>query len=120
MSRHYIVLPAKIDAQIDGQARKLTSATIICGFDKFPTRHFFCNVSESLIPEHVDEPIWASVLDFNLDNVTSVNGFDSKLASMGVTLPASYKDALLSDWSQGRMKNEVHWNPDGTIDGVVS
>ena len=74
MSRHYIVLPAKIDAQIDGQARKLTSATIICGFDKFPTRHFFCNVSESLIPEHVDEPIWASVLDFNFDNVTSVNG----------------------------------------------
>lgn len=66
MSRHYIVLPAKIDAQIDGQARKLTSATIICGFDKFPTRHFFCNVSESLIPEHVDEPIWASVLTLTL------------------------------------------------------
>lgn len=29
MSRHYIVLPANIDAQIDGQARKLTSAAII-------------------------------------------------------------------------------------------
>lgn len=118
MSRHYIVLPAKITAQIDGQARTLTSAAVICGYDRLPHRHFFCNVSQSLFPDHIDEPVWASMFDPELDAVTSPEGFDAKLACMGITLPMAYKDHLRDDWTAEPGNLEVYWNADGTIEGA--
>lgn len=117
MSRHYILLPATINAQVDGQQHNLSSAAVICGYDRAPHRHFFCNVSETLSPIHIDYPVWASMFDPSLDAVTSADGFDDKLASMGITLPLAYKNELRRDWSAEPVNREVYWKPDGTIDG---
>lgn len=116
MSRHYIVLPATINLEEDAPSRTLSSAAVICGYDRLPIRHFFCNISESLIHDHVDEPVWASMLDPALDAVTDADGFDAKLASMGITLPAAVKNELRSDWATEPRNREVYWKPDGTID----
>jgi len=106
MSRHYIELPANLPAG---------KAAVICGYDRHPTEHFFCNVSESLHPDHIDEPLWASMFDAELAYAGSVNSFDLKLANFGINLPEAYKQALRQDWSLGSMSREVCWNEDGTI-----
>ncbi|NVL48688.1 hypothetical protein F2S72_01600 [Pseudomonas syringae pv. actinidiae] len=113
MSRHYIVLPV---ANNECQIHTLTSAAVVCGYDRLPNPHYFCNVSESLNCEHIDEPIWASILDPGLSAVTSADGFDKKLASMGIALPLALKDELRRDWSTGTVNREVYWRPDGTIE----
>lgn len=105
MSRHYIVLPAALPGG---------SAGIVCGYDRAPFTHFFLNVSESLSDDHIDEPIWASMFDEHLGNVQSVNGFDAKLASMGITLPESVKRSLQQDYDANVGNREVWWNSDGT------
>lgn len=115
MSRHYIELPANAQVAEAGQVRTLSKAAVICGYDRLPHRHFFCNVSESLNPDHIDEPVWASMLDPLLDHVTSVDGFDGKLADMGITLPEAYKAELLRDWSNEPGNREVVWEQNGTI-----
>lgn len=115
MSRHYIILPAGAQVHEAGITRRIQSAAVICGYDRFPHQHFFCNVSESLNSDHIDEPIWASILDAHLDHVTSADGFDAKLASMGITLPQAYKDELVRDWSSEPKNREVWWEPGGTI-----
>lgn len=115
MSRHYIVLPASAPVREAGKTRSLQTVAVISGYDRMPHRHFFCNVSESLSVDHIDEPIWASMLDSQLDHVTSADGFDVKLSSMGITLPQAYKDELARDWSNEPLNREVWWEPDGTI-----
>lgn len=112
MSRHYIILPAS------QETLGFANVAVICGYDRLPHRHFFCNVSESLSADHIDEPIWASMLDSQLDHVTTADGFDVKLASMGITLPQAYKDELVLDWSNEPQNREVWWEPDGTINKV--
>lgn len=118
MSRHYIVLPASAQVREAGKTCSLNTVAVIFGYDRLPQRHFFCNVSESLSPDNIDEPIWASMLDLQLDHVTSADGFDVKLASMGITLPQACKDELVRDWSNEPQNREVWWEPDGSINKV--
>lgn len=107
MSRHYIELPAALAAGM---------AAVVCGYDRLPRAHYFCNVSESMEADHIDEPLWASIFDSNLMFVTDADGFDSKLASMGITLPESVKDALREDWESETINRVVFWKTDGTVD----
>lgn len=106
MSRHYIELPSTLPFKTVG---------IVCGYDRAPHRHFFLNVCESLDSEHMDEPLWASMLDSELDHVVSVDGFDQKLASMGITLPDTVKLALQADFFSNAINQETWWEPDGTM-----
>lgn len=105
MSRHYIELPSTL-----GEG----TAGVVCGYDRAPLRHFFCNVGLSLRSEHIDEPVWASILDSQHEWVQHVGGFDQKLATMGITLPESLKLALQDDYDENVGNREVWWNGDGT------
>jgi hypothetical protein len=92
-------------------------AGIVCGYDRWPSEHFFCNVCASLSADDTDEPLWASIFDNDLSRVSSADGFDMKLSSFGITLPDVIKAALRSDWSAQEMKRELVWNSAATIIG---
>lgn len=102
MSRHHIELP------VSGSDTSQTVG-VVCGYDRHPYEHFYCNVSESLASDHMNEPIWSSLLDCEHDRVTQVDGFDAKLASMGITLPVVIKMNLADDWAAKDMSRISRW-----------
>ena len=106
MSRHLIELPANLPAG---------NAGVVCGYDRHPYEHFYCNVSESLTSDHIDEPIWASILSDGFECITNPDGFDEILASMGIKLPLAYKQALAADWTASDMRRAVQWSASGAI-----
>lgn len=106
MSRHLIELPTTLPSETAG---------VVCGYDRHPHEHFYCNVSESLESDHIDEPLWASFLVAGFECITSPDGFDAILASMGIELPKAYKQALAADWSAKNMRRTAYWSAAGTI-----
>ncbi|MFL1449412.1 hypothetical protein ACI77O_13525 [Pseudomonas tritici] len=108
MSRHYIELPTNSG---NGSGK----LGIVCGYDRHPNEHFYCNVSESLSSNDIDWPIWASCLDDHLHSVTEPDGFDQKLADMGVTLPVAVKQAMHEDWTSKNMVRESRWESSGDM-----
>jgi hypothetical protein len=106
MSQHKIDLPSNLP---------LGRAGVVCGYDRWPTGHFFCNVCVSLNSDDLDEPLWASILDQDFMHVSSPDGFDAKLATYGITLPDAYKLELRADWSNKSMSREAVWSSDGRM-----
>lgn len=108
MSRHQVELPV-------GGPDTSQTIGVVCGYDRHPHEHFFCNVSVSLASDHIDEPIWSSILDDEHDRVSQPDGFDDKLAAMGITLPVFIKEALAEDWVAKDMRRDCRWEPNGEL-----
>ncbi|MCF5381904.1 hypothetical protein GIW05_00005 [Pseudomonas syringae] len=107
MSRHYILLPAKLPSG---------TAAIVCGYDRHPAEHYFLNICASMSDDDLAEPLWASILVEDYSVATVIDSFDGMLVNYGIVLPEAYKDALREEWNTKPMRRVVHWNSDGTID----
>lgn len=109
MSRQSILLPSTISAPAAAHGETSTSALVVCGFDRLPYKHLFCTVFDPSRPDSEEEPVWLSILDEAYSRVTTPDGFDTKLAELGITLPPQFKAALQEDWMNADMSRVKHW-----------
>lgn len=119
MSRHSIVLSSSIPAKAPGQGGSIDQALVVCGFDRHPYKHFFCNVSDAKVPDSEFEPLWSSVEDAEYSRVITADGFDTYLVKLGIALPDYIKAALKDDWVSEDMKRVEIWHQKASFEESV-